>query len=889
SGGGSATAVVTVNTSAAPGDQYAMVVYGVANPTSAASGNLSLSTSSDPTPVALSDDTAAAQPVGSPSVSLSDYVSGSTGVTYAVGFTTSGLDSGFSFGTDASTIILAAPAGTVFPSAGNAYQVTDNTTGTNATASGVTLSSSGATATVTVPVDVSPGGGVAVTITGVTNPAATGTQDLAISTTSDTQANAQYTLGAGGPISGSVTYQGSPVVGAPVQACPSSGPCATGTTDGSGQYSLLVIDGTYEMTAFPSTSVDASQGTAGPVVVSSSAGVSGVAVALSAPPSIPAGVTLTSPSFGTITSSTATPVINWHQPTEVSLDPSLFGPTGTHVVLHGFQVSGTSSVTGLRETEFLPVGGGSPSVASGGVFGPYGGCANSPGLVLAGPVTTEALYPFHGPAIITPEATVYPPGTPPEIEVAAPCSLFFPTENTGDTGTVYFTNFAAQGGITVGKGSIVGGDYKDFSITTAVTPPGTADCGNTLVDMPQDQTPSSDATPPGSQCGIGVHWVPVDGKHYEFSTLEVHVGPTLYPVELIACNDDAGVGQCDPDEEPPEPTDDQPPLPYPEPKPGPHINPYVDPSGTVQVQTPSGPAPLAGASVTLSGGPGQGGPFSPVPDGSAIMAPSNRQNPSVSDALGTFGWDTLAGYYQVSATKSGCDSAATNGFGVPPPVSDLSLTLTCTAPPVRAQTSTGLAASPTSATFGQLVTLTATVKRSGGGGPPPGAVTFLDGTTSLGQAVVDPTSGTAQLQTSVLPAGKHTITASYGGSGTDAPSTSTAVTVTVSSPGAPAPPCTAVSLTASPREAAIGTKVELTASAKGCTSATYTFTGIALIRGAASFTIGTTTSPSLAWDTTGARAAFYEVKVSARAPGQASAVTSSHQIVILYPPYRPKA
>ena len=36
-----------------------------------------------------------------------------------------------------------------------------------------------------------------------------------------------------------------------------------------------------------------------------------------------------------------------------------------------------------------------------------------------------------------------------------------------------------------------------------------------------------------------------------------------------------------------------------------------------------------------------------VPNGSAVMSPANRINPDTTSAAGIFGWDAIAGYYEV--------------------------------------------------------------------------------------------------------------------------------------------------------------------------------------------------------------------------------------------------
>ncbi|WP_437972383.1 DNRLRE domain-containing protein [Sorangium sp. So ce260] len=110
---------------------------------------------------------------------------------------------------------------------------------------------------------------------------------------------------------------------------------------------------------------------------------------------------------------------------------------------------------------------------------------------------------------------------------------------------------------------------------------------------------------------------------------------------------------------------------------------YIDPSGWVRTV---GGAPIEGATVTLlRSDTGVQGSFSVVPDGSAIMSPMNRENPSISDAEGHFGWDVITGYYQVRAEKPGCHAPGNAArtyvesavMVIPPPVFDLDLRLDC--------------------------------------------------------------------------------------------------------------------------------------------------------------------------------------------------------------------
>jgi hypothetical protein len=101
---------------------------------------------------------------------------------------------------------------------------------------------------------------------------------------------------------------------------------------------------------------------------------------------------------------------------------------------------------------------------------------------------------------------------------------------------------------------------------------------------------------------------------------------------------------------------------------------YMDPSGLVQSTRH---VPLYGATVTLSRSSTPHGKLARVPNGSIIMSPSNRRNPSRTTVAGLFGWDTFSGYYRISATHVGCRRATTSVFAVPPPRSNLQLALRC--------------------------------------------------------------------------------------------------------------------------------------------------------------------------------------------------------------------
>jgi hypothetical protein len=86
-------------------------------------------------------------------------------------------------------------------------------------------------------------------------------------------------------------------------------------------------------------------------------------------------------------------------------------------------------------------------------------------------------------------------------------------------------------------------------------------------------------------------------------------------------------------------------------------------------------------------------------------------------------------------------------------------------------TATALASSLNPSNFGQAVTFTAAVTSLVFKGTPTGAVTFLDGTTTLGTSSLN-SSGVATLSAPSLTIGTHSITAAYGGDPNFAASTS---------------------------------------------------------------------------------------------------------------------
>ncbi len=96
--------------------------------------------------------------------------------------------------------------------------------------------------------------------------------------------------------------------------------------------------------------------------------------------------------------------------------------------------------------------------------------------------------------------------------------------------------------------------------------------------------------------------------------------------------------------------------------------------------------------------------------------------------------------------------------------------------PMAAPTVTALRASAASAVLGQPITFTATVgvPAAGGATPNGGLVTFSDQAGVLGSAALQ--NGVAEYTTSVLAAGTNTISASYGGNASFAPSVTGTIT-----------------------------------------------------------------------------------------------------------------
>ena len=124
----------------------------------------------------------------------------------------------------------------------------------------------------------------------------------------------------------------------------------------------------------------------------------------------------------------------------------------------------------------------------------------------------------------------------------------------------------------------------------------------------------------------------------------------------------------------------------------------------------------------------------------------------------------------------------------------------------QAESVSGLMASPSSATSGQTVTLTATVTADAPStGVPTGSVQFFVGTTSLGTALLS--GNLATLTTTSLPVGTDSLTAQYLGDSNFTVSTSNTATVTINATGI----ATTTTVSSSANPSVFGQTVTLTA------------------------------------------------------------------------------
>ncbi len=160
-----------------------------------------------------------------------------------------------------------------------------------------------------------------------------------------------------------------------------------------------------------------------------------------------------------------------------------------------------------------------------------------------------------------------------------------------------------------------------------------------------------------------------------------------------------------------------------------------------------------------------------TPTGSLTLLDGATQiaTPSLVAGTASFSSSTLAaGSHSFTVNYSGDAIFAAS--------SSVAVTVTV-ATPAKIGTATSLSASATQVTSGQSVTFSAGVTAQSGSGLPTGSISFLDGSTQIGSAVLS--GGSASLSSAALATGTHSITAAYSGNGNYTASNSAAVMVTV--------------------------------------------------------------------------------------------------------------
>ena len=190
--------------------------------------------------------------------------------------------------------------------------------------------------------------------------------------------------------------------------------------------------------------------------------------------------------------------------------------------------------------------------------------------------------------------------------------------------------------------------------------------------------------------------------------------------------------------------------------------------------------------------------------------------------LGTAPYTNGGAKFTISTLGAGSRSITAQYSGDPYFASSTSTAFTQTVNP--AATSINVASGTNPSTFGQAVTLTATVQPPAGT-TATGSVTFMDGSYGIGTGTL--ANNTAQLTLSSLAVGSHSITTVYGGNANLTGSTSSAITETITQAA------TTTAVTSNLNPASFGQCVQLSATVQPAS-------GTARATGTVSFLDGTT-------------------------------------------------
>jgi uncharacterized repeat protein (TIGR01451 family) len=256
----------------------------------------------------------------------------------------------------------------------------------------------------------------------------------------------------------------------------------------------------------------------------------------------------------------------------------------------------------------------------------------------------------------------------------------------------------------------------------------------------------------------------------------------------------------------------------------------VNPAAIVTLVGPSGTITYPQSvtfSATVAAASGSDTPTGSVTfkDGSTVLGTPQALD---DNGMATFTATTLgAGTHAITATYSGDDNFS------------MALSNTVNQVIAKAASSTSVGLSPSSSTYGQSVTVTATVTSSAG--TPSGTVTFMDGSNTLGTGALS--GGIATFTTSTLTGGTHSVTAVYGGDSTFSGSTSTAASQTVNTAA------TTISIGSTANPATAGQAVVLIASVSTSVSGAAPSGTVTFKEGSTTLGTGTLSSGSASFTT----------------------------------------